>query len=156
MTKFILFMWLCSGVANDCQRIIIPYTTFDSYRECSLYGYQHTVDILTKDGCLITDSFGIIFDDCEYFFYTPNAFTPNNDGINDQFHFYDEMLSELYVHIYNRWGIKVYHWETPQGFWDGKGYNGELLPEGVYFFTMEATGENGNSYIEKGSITLIR
>ena len=85
-----------------------------------------------------------------------NVFTPNYDGINDQFHFYDEMLSELYVNIYNRWGNKVYHWETPQGFWDGKGYNGELLPEGVYFFTMEATGENGNSYTEKGSITLIR
>jgi len=48
MTKFILFMWLCSAVANDCQRIIVPYTTFDSYRECSIYGYQHTVDILTK------------------------------------------------------------------------------------------------------------
>ena len=48
MIKFILLMWLCSVVANDCQRIVIPYTTFDSYRECSLYGYQHTVDILNK------------------------------------------------------------------------------------------------------------
>ena len=48
MTKFILFMWLCSGVANDCQRIVTPYMTFDSYRECSIFGYQHTVDILTK------------------------------------------------------------------------------------------------------------
>ena len=85
-----------------------------------------------------------------------NVFTPNDDNINDQFHFNDQMLSALYVRIYNRWGVKVYHWETPQGSWDGKGYNGELLPEGVYFFTMEATGENGSSYIEKGSITLIR
>jgi len=33
MTKFILLMLVCS---------------FDSYRDCSLYGYQHTVDILTK------------------------------------------------------------------------------------------------------------
>ena len=48
MTKFILFMWLCSGMAQDCQRIVTPYITFDSYRDCSLYGYQHTVDILTK------------------------------------------------------------------------------------------------------------
>ena len=48
MIKFILLMWLCSGVANDCQRIVVPYTTFDSYRECSIFGYQHTVDILTK------------------------------------------------------------------------------------------------------------
>ncbi|MDC0204722.1 gliding motility-associated C-terminal domain-containing protein [Flavobacteriales bacterium] len=85
-----------------------------------------------------------------------NVFTPNGDEINDQFNFNDEMLSELYVNIYNRWGNKVYHWDTPQGFWDGRGYNGELLPEGVYLFTMEATGKNGSSYTEKGSITLIR
>ena len=48
MIKFILFMWLCSGVANDCQRIVVPYTTFDSYRDCSLYGYEHTVTILNN------------------------------------------------------------------------------------------------------------
>ena len=48
MTKFILLMWLCSGVAQDCKPIITPYTIFNSYRECSIYGYQHTVDILTK------------------------------------------------------------------------------------------------------------
>ena len=48
MTKFILFMWLCSSVATDCQRIITPYTTFNSYRDCAIFGYQHTVDILTK------------------------------------------------------------------------------------------------------------
>ena len=48
MIKFVLFMWLCSGVAQDCRRIVTPYMTFDSYRECSIFGYQHTVDILTK------------------------------------------------------------------------------------------------------------
>jgi len=41
-------MWLCSGVAIDCKPISTPHTTFDSYKECSIYGYQHTVDILTK------------------------------------------------------------------------------------------------------------
>ena len=48
MIKFILFMWLCSSVAHDCQRIVVPYTTFDSYRDCTLYGYEHTVTILNN------------------------------------------------------------------------------------------------------------
>ena len=85
-----------------------------------------------------------------------NMFSPNNDQINDYFHFQDELLEELYVEIYNRWGKRVYHWDNPQGYWDGKGYNTELLPEGVYFFIMEAKGKNGGEYSEKGSITLIR
>jgi hypothetical protein len=46
MVKFILFMYLCSGVANDCKRIQTAFTTFDSYRDCGIYGYQHTVDVL--------------------------------------------------------------------------------------------------------------
>ena len=48
MTKFIIFMWLCSGVASDCKRILTPYATFDSYRDCAMFGYQHTVNILQK------------------------------------------------------------------------------------------------------------
>ena len=48
MTKFILFMWLCSAVAHDCKRIVVPYATFDSYRDCSIYGYEHSVTILNN------------------------------------------------------------------------------------------------------------
>ena len=85
-----------------------------------------------------------------------NVFTPNGDNINDYFGFNDYMLLEISVQIYNRWGKKIYHWNELEGYWDGRGYNGEFLPDGVYFFNMEAVGENGNAYIEKGSITLIR
>ena len=41
-------MWLCSGVAGDCKRIFTPYITFDSYKNCAMFGYQHTVDLLQK------------------------------------------------------------------------------------------------------------
>ena len=46
MVKFILIMYLCSGVANDCRRIPTALTAFDSYRDCGIYGYQHTVNVL--------------------------------------------------------------------------------------------------------------
>jgi len=85
-----------------------------------------------------------------------NVFTPNNDGINDEYHFGDEMLVELRVAIYNRWGQQVYAFNDVKGSWDGKSFNGELVPEGVYFFTMEAIGSLGDSYIEEGTITLLR
>jgi gliding motility-associated-like protein len=85
-----------------------------------------------------------------------NVFTPNGDGVNDVYKFSDELLTSLNVDIYNRWGQQVFSFNDVNGFWDGKGYNGELLPEGVYFFTMEALGELGTSYVEEGTITLIR
>ena len=85
-----------------------------------------------------------------------NVFSPNNDGVNDAYHFGDEMLVELKVTIYNRWGQQVYGFDGVKGNWDGKSFNGELMPEGVYFFIMEAIGSLGDSYIEEGTITLLR
>ena len=84
-----------------------------------------------------------------------NVFTPNGDGINDTYQFADEMLTKLNVSIYNRWGQQVFEINDIKGVWDGRGYNGELLPDGVYFFVMEAVGELGISHVEEGTITLI-
>ena len=85
-----------------------------------------------------------------------NVFSPNNDGVNDEYHFGDEMLKELRVTIYNRWGQQVYGFDNVKGSWDGRSFNGELMPEGVYFFIMEALGSLGDSYTEEGTITLLR
>ena len=52
--------------------------------------------------------------------------------------------------------IKLYGFNDVKGSWNGTGFNGELVPEGVYFFIMEAIGSLGDSYIEEGTITLLR
>ena len=84
-----------------------------------------------------------------------NVFTPNNDGKNDVFYFNDWMLS-IYVEIFNRWGERIYHWNNVNSGWDGKSYSGRHVEEGVYFYRLKATGEDGTLFEEKGSITLIR
>ena len=85
-----------------------------------------------------------------------NVFTPNNDGVNDVFHFNEWMLNGIYVEIFNRWGQKVYHWDDVNEGWYGVGYNGRNVEEGVYFYRMEATGIDGSHFEENGSVTLIR
>ena len=42
------------------------------------------------------------------------------------------------------------------GYWDGVGLNGEKLPEGVYFYNMQATNAEDYSFQKKGSVTLFR
>jgi gliding motility-associated-like protein len=85
-----------------------------------------------------------------------NSFSPNSDGVNDVFHFDEWMMEGIDVEIFNRWGQKVYHWSGVDGFWDGRGYNGEKLPEAVYFYNMNAVGLDGYSFKEKGSVSLFR
>ena len=66
------------------------------------------------------------------------------------------MLQGLYVEIFNKWGQKVFSWSKPNGFWAGEGFNGERLPEGVYFYIMDAIGFDGYNFTEKGSVILVR
>ena len=76
--------------------------------------------------------------------------------MNDIFSFDGWGLTSLYVEIYNRWGEKVYHWDSPKGNWDGKAYNGDKAPGGVYFFFLKANDVDGYLYRQQGSITLLR
>ena len=85
-----------------------------------------------------------------------NVFTPNNDGVNDLFLFDEWMINGIYVEIYTRWGEKIFHWNDINIGWDGRGYNGRDMEEGVYFYRMEATGIDGAHFEENGSVTLLR
>ena len=49
MTKFILIMYLCSGIpGNPCKLIPPPKVNFDSYHECAVFGYGHTATMLNE------------------------------------------------------------------------------------------------------------
>src|SRR5438874_7649950 len=51
--------------------------------------------------------------------FIPNAFTPNNDGINDYFGVNGEGLQNFHILIYNRWGQVIFESTNPHATWDG-------------------------------------
>ena len=56
----------------------------------------------------------------------PNAFTPNNDGINDCFGLkYWGNVTKLDFSIYNRFGERIFYTTDPAKCWDGR-YKGVL------------------------------
>jgi gliding motility-associated-like protein len=85
-----------------------------------------------------------------------NAFSPNGDNINDDFSFENYGISDLNAIFYNRWGDKIYEMNNPTDTWNGVSMNGLEVPEGVYFYVLNATGEDGTPYNEKGSVTIYR
>ena len=86
----------------------------------------------------------------------PNVFTPNGDGVNDFFVVDNHGMETLNMLIFNRWGAKVYEWNTSQTAWDGTGLDGEDVTDGVYYYLLTAKGEDGRPYEERGAVTLIR
>ncbi|MDY6371411.1 MAG: gliding motility-associated C-terminal domain-containing protein [Bacteroidales bacterium] len=89
-------------------------------------------------------------------FSIPNAFTPNGDGINDVLDLSSNVLSELSIAIFNRWGQCVFRCDNPTDCrWDGR-FNGENCLPGVYTYTCHIRCHNGVENDFKGDITLIR
>jgi gliding motility-associated-like protein len=86
--------------------------------------------------------------------FLPNAFTPNNDGENDELCVRSNFISTMELHIYNRWGEEVFSSKDQSNCWNGT-FNGTLLSPDVFGYYMTIGCPNGESYFEKGNVTLL-
>lgn len=85
----------------------------------------------------------------------PNVFTPNGDQVNDYFEVKTDGSTIYEFSIFTRIGTRIYYSLSPRIFWDGKSAGGTELPEGVYYYVIEDTGD-GNPYESAGFIHLFR
>lgn len=89
-------------------------------------------------------------------FFAPNAFTPNNDDINDVFKPFVKGVNTYEIYIYDSWGNEVFSSFDPDEGWDGTS-NGKVLSQGTYSFTAIMTKHSDIVYFqERGLINLIR
>jgi len=114
-----------------------------------------TVRVTDDNNCWDTVSYivnGELPDTCYYGF--PNAFTPNQDGLNDEYIPNMDECTEIKVFaIYDRWGEKVFETNQQKG-WNGF-YKGKPAPLSVYLYYAELITPWGIK-IHKGNFTLIR
>lgn len=91
------------------------------------------------------------------FIFVPNAFSPNQDGLNDVFIPYFTKPPSYYVmSIYNRWGQKVFESNSTKHGWDGNYANGPAAL-GVYVYVIQyALPGYAEPKILKGNISLLK
>jgi len=143
---------------GDSSSIMSP-----TYIYPNVGAYNITLITISEYGCRDSAGASIIVRD-EVTFYTPTAFTPDNDGVNDIFyvsgHGFDQSTFSLVV--YDRWGQIV--WETdkwdpdsPESFgWDGKNKHGKTAMTGTYTWICIFNDFNGLRYEKAGTVTLFR
>lgn len=69
--------------------------------------------------------------------FVPSVFTPNGDGINDNFDIpFLSVYPQSKLYIYNRWGDEVYFSGDYRGEWQGT-YQEKTLPAGTYYYILE-------------------
>lgn len=86
----------------------------------------------------------------------PNIFTPNGDGVNDQFGplLPGGLEQVLRFEVWDRWGELVYQNEDGLLSWDGQ-RNGKEMPPDVYAYILEVACQEETTLF-KGEITLVR
>lgn len=84
------------------------------------------------------------------------VFTPNSDGQNDFFVINCIEQFENSIQIFNRWGDIVFEQENYDNFWNGRNQEGEVLPQGAYFFVLNFINDEGQKEVMKGHISIIR
>ncbi|MEM9824734.1 MAG: PKD domain-containing protein, partial [Bacteroidota bacterium] len=92
-------------------------------------------------------------------YHLPNAFTPNNDDVNDFFQAagFFRGITNYSMQIWNRWGNLVFETNNPNVGWNGRKDNvGRMSPSGVYVCRVTYIGPRGHLREYKGFATLIR
>jgi hypothetical protein len=117
----------------------------------------YSVTYIDDNGCSATDTITVTVVPGEYYFYMPNAFSPDGNGENEIIFPIMKGVKQFTWRIWNRWGQMVFECvnSTQPCQWDGK-VNGKILDPTV--LVWEAVVEFKKPSVEryKGSLTLIK
>src|SRR5690606_3755664 len=93
----------------------------------------YTITVTSPLGCQAEASVEVlIFDKV----YIPDAFSPNGDGINDQWDIRNTYGQVEEISVYNRWGELVFYAKDYDIPWDGR-YLGVQVPAGTYQYSIK-------------------
>lgn len=113
----------------------------------------------TDGDCVIRDSITIseVPFNCGCKIYVPNVFSPNNDGINDEFRPLSPCeLLDYELTVFDRWGQMAFHSVNAGESWDGSG-KGRPMERGTYVYILQYRFfYQDEANISYGDLTIIR
>ena len=138
----------------DCTTCLTPVSKPTSSTTYTLTAYN-------ADGCTSKDEVSLRLICKNNLVYIPNAFTPNNDNINDRFNITGSGVKNIQaVIIYNRWGKLLFERKNinvndRNNSWDGT-FNGEPMPAGTYVYWIKTECEGGDIFNYRGTVMIVR
>ncbi len=102
----------------------------------------YTVTVVTAEGCIGGTDVNVLDTSC----LIPRGISPNNDGMNDNFDL--TSLDVRRISIFNRYGKEVFSYGNYTDQWHGQSDNGNELPTGTYFYSIErSNGESKTGWV---------
>ncbi|MDA9873897.1 gliding motility-associated C-terminal domain-containing protein, partial [Saprospiraceae bacterium] len=162
----------CDSLINTNLILLETEKVYESYKICEGDSITHNLGIFFNPG---TYTFLVeIENECNYEYtlhieleseeicrtkncktYIPNIFSPNDDGINDIFQPFSEVVTFEKLMIFDRWGNRIYETKERDPFWNGKFQGNDCIP-GVYVYMIEGVCKNGYKINYANDITIIK
>lgn len=132
-----------------------------------LESLEYELTVVDINGC---EGLGSVFVelDANRNIYIPNVFSPNGDGVNDEFRVYPcvGVRQIVSVNIFDRWGSLIYQSEGQDvsnglycigglPLWDGRFKGSELNPD-VYVYVVEVEFLDGITLAYRGDVSILR
>ncbi len=143
----VLYSWSPSDnlSCNDCPN---PIATPDS-ATC------YVVTLLAPDVCPLQDSVCVNYKIKCGEIFVPSIFSPNGDGVNDNFKVHGRCLVKIQMSVFDRWGNLVFYTDDVDDGWDGT-YKGKEMNSGTFVYRLFVTSLYGETEELKGNVTLTR
>lgn len=148
-------MWFSSAI-DSTPSVVAPYPPTDTLGRQRYYAAQ-----ISFDNNCVGQKFPVdinVVSCCNGPIYVPNAFSPNNDGLNDVFKVNknnDYAISQF--EVFDRWGNSIFLSTSNTPYWDGT-YMGKPSDIGTYFYIVRANciGGKMDEIVLKGTVSLVR
>lgn len=149
------------SIAIDLSGLNHDFKWWDGSVEKSRYfAEEGTYPIFITNQCgEFQKDYVVHVSNCDCPFFIANAFTPNGDGLNDEFKVGHSCDLNFYtLQIFNRWGQKVFESRESTEGWDGS-FGGDRQPTGLYTYSIHYQwGVYGDTHqrTKTGVINLMR
>jgi gliding motility-associated-like protein len=152
----------CDGSTYEltAQGEFVDYYTWSTGDTTETLLVSESIDLAIEVGneCGVsTDSLYVVFEDCSVAIYMPTSFTPNGDGINDQYWPFVSNVDTYDLKIFDKWGSILFHSNDPADPWLGDNQLGtHYVPNGVYNFLLVCRIGVGKVVERRGHIVVYR
>ncbi|MEP0987801.1 PKD domain-containing protein [Ekhidna sp.] len=147
------------GIFNTYEWRLLPDDAILSTDQVFSVSATGTYQVTLYNGFTCTTARVEVVEDCRPVIFAPNAFSPNGNGVNDEFFvFPNDYVEEFEILIYTRWGELVFTSNNQDFRWNGI-YRGALLPPSTYAYIIKFSSSLApdlGTIEQYGSITLIR
>ena len=144
---------ILTAISNASQLI---WNNGDTTRTLQINQHGTYWVMASNQNCSTADS--IYIEDCEGDLWVPKAFTPNDDGINDQFILYGKYVSDYHLRIFDRWGQLLFESQDINNSWDGT-YKGKIVQLESYswiaIYKIKLDGKVQDK-MKKGTVTVLK